>query len=254
MARTDHRNRRGPRRTRKVYGAAKRLEMARSVLPSTLNVADEMAAVRRTNRRAVARDLRRYRGAAGDAVDRFDADGVDVTRYPCDEIKRVVGDRREADKLGPFQRWAVEITRHLPIEERLDAVRGVMPNNLIGRHALSHVRFLREFEWMDHDGGGWRRDDDADEAAERERVVVAVRAAIADGRHGELNATMRANAGALWKAEDASLAWQPRGEDCWFRPLGGAWDVEAFVDDILDNRHRCRGQAIALRRFTGEIR
>lgn len=108
---------------------------------------------------------------------------------------------------------------------------------------------------MDHEFRWSGRDDEADEAAERERVVVVVRGVIADGRHRELNATIRANADWFWNpAEYASPAWQRHGKGRWFRPLGGAWDVEVFVDDVLDNRYGCRGQAIALRRFADEIR
>jgi hypothetical protein len=140
-------------RNRKVYGRAKRLEMARSVLPSTWRgqAAREAARIRRRNRRSVARHLRRFTGAAAEGIDRYDEDGRDMTRYPNDEIKEIVGDRRSADKLGPFQRWAVETTRHLPVETRLDAVRDVMPRNLIGRHAVSHLEWMDEFRWAEHE-------------------------------------------------------------------------------------------------------
>lgn len=150
MARTNRRN-------RKVYGRAKPLEMARSVLPSTSrkHARDSLAAARRSGRRAVATDLRRYLGAADGAVDRYHDDGLDVTRYPSAAIKEVVCDRRDADKLGSFQRWAVESTRDLPVEDRLAALRDILPDNLIGRHALSHLRGMREFRWMDHEFWFW---------------------------------------------------------------------------------------------------
>jgi hypothetical protein len=145
-------------RNRKVYGRAKPLEMARSVLPSTWRgqAARETARIRRRNRRAVVRDLRRYTGAADGARDRFHDEELDVTRYPYAEIKELVCERRDADKLGSFQRWAVEKTRHLPVEERLDAVRDVLPRNLIGRHAVSHLERMNEFLWTEHETW-WRR-------------------------------------------------------------------------------------------------
>lgn len=250
MARTNNRN-------RKVYGRAKRLEMARSVLPSTSrqHAREALAAVRRTSRRAIARDLRRYTGAAEDATDRYDHDGLDLARYPNDEIKEIVCDRRSADKLGSFQRWAVETTRHLPVEERLEAVRDVLPRDLIGRHALSHVRAMKEFRWMDHDYWWWGRDTAADDAAERERVVVVVRRLLAQGRHREVNATMRANAGASpWYPDPPGPGWQRDRHGGWYRALSGAHDVETFVDEVLVNRYCCRNQAVALRRLAGEIR
>jgi hypothetical protein len=145
-------------RNRKVYGRAKHLEMARSVLPSTWrgDAAREAARARRRNRRAVATHLRRYTGAADLAAGRYDHDGFDVRRYPSGEIKEVVCNRRDADKLGSFQRWAVEKTRHLPVAERLDAIRDLMPRDLIGRHAVSHLREMRDFRWADHELWWWR--------------------------------------------------------------------------------------------------
>src|SRR5688572_22918886 len=101
-------------RNRKVYGRAKRLEMARSVLPSTWRrqAAREAARIHRRSRHAVAGDLRRYTGDAVGAIARYDEDGFDVIRSPKREIGELVCDRRGADKLGSFRRWATVKSRH----------------------------------------------------------------------------------------------------------------------------------------------
>ena len=52
--------------------------------------------------------------------------------------------RRNADKLGPLFRWAKATTCDLPVEDRLAAVERLFDDNLIGRHALSHL------EWDEH--------------------------------------------------------------------------------------------------------
>jgi len=245
MARTNNRN-------RKVYGRAKRLEMARSVLPSTSrqHAREALAAVRRTSRRAIARDLRRYTGAAEDATDRYDHDGLDLARYPNDEIKEIVCDRRSADKLGSFQRWAVETTRHLPVEDRLDAMRDVMPRNLIGRHAVSHLRWMDEFRWAEQDTW-WRRGWYWSGPSTRDVLESAVRELLTAGRHRELNAVMKTSAdGFAGDARHRSAAWHTDGQGRWYRVLFDDADVPGFVSDIVTNEYRCPGQYHALCRVT----
>lgn len=245
MARTNKRN-------RKVYGRAKRLEMARSVLPSTWRrqAAQEQARVRRANRAAVARDLRRYTGAALEAVERFVDDALDVTRYPYDDLKEVVSDRRGADKLGPFQRWAVVHTRHLPVQDRLDAMRDVLPRNLIGQHAVSHLRWMDEFRWTEQDTW-WRHRRYRPWPSTREVLEGAVRELLATGRHQELNAVMKSSAdGFVGDARCRSAAWHTDGEGRWYRVLFDGADVPGFVGDIVLNEYRCPGQYRALCRIT----
>lgn len=62
------------------------------------------------------------------------------------EMRHVVWRRRAADKVNPFQRWARAVTADLPREQRLTHVRGVLPQGLIGEHALSHLSRDEHFE------------------------------------------------------------------------------------------------------------
>jgi hypothetical protein len=126
-----------------VYGDDKAYEMARSLLPSTGRKQAREARVhisrgtRRTVRGRVAQ-LARDADAAEDCPD-LDADSAREMRY-------VVWRRQAADKVNPFQRWARAITRELPRDARLKHVRGVLPEGLIGEHALSHLERDAHFE------------------------------------------------------------------------------------------------------------
>ena len=63
-------------------------------------------------------------------------DNVDLRREDRMGLRRVVWRRRGADKLNHFIRWAKRRTAHLPVESRLSKMRAVLPDGLIGEHAL----------------------------------------------------------------------------------------------------------------------
>lgn len=131
-----------------IYGDEKRLEMARSILPSTSagTFKKRKKWVKKANRAEVRNALR----VTQLDEDNEPSDKVDIHGYPDHEIRYLVGERRGADKVGPFMRWAVEVTRDIPLESRLSYVRGLLPKNLIGEHAVGHVAFLEEFRVGEH--------------------------------------------------------------------------------------------------------
>jgi len=95
----------------------------------------QLALVRRAARHSITSDLaslaRRGRVNNWDAWDDWD-EKTDLRAYPDGEIRQLVYCRRAADKLNHFERWAIEVTKHLPLEDRLGHMRAVLPRGLIG--------------------------------------------------------------------------------------------------------------------------
>jgi hypothetical protein len=136
-----------------VYGADKARQMARSLLPSTWGGAHRAKArIQRAGRRQAKQEVAQLvRDAeAAEELDLYEVEG-EVAR----ELRFVVGDRRGADKVNPFIRWATAVTRHLPREDRLSHVRGCVPRGVIGEHALEHIKDTPAFE--DPRERAWRR-------------------------------------------------------------------------------------------------
>lgn len=134
------------------YGEKKARDMARSILPSKARrgARESAAIVKRHNRRRTRlalHDWKRhsdpleYEGHIYDYSDSAAAKGG---------IDDVVWERRDADKLAPFIRWAIAVTRHLDDPfERYMTIKKIVPDNLIGRHALGHLRYVDEFVFED---------------------------------------------------------------------------------------------------------
>lgn len=101
----------------------KRLDMARSILPSKSrdSAAAALADIRRRNRHRVDRRLRRVvlSGLTDEALVEDLLDDCDLRAYPNAAINDVVRWRRAADKLNHFERWAVRGTRDMRREDRL---------------------------------------------------------------------------------------------------------------------------------------
>jgi hypothetical protein len=207
----------------------KHRDMARSILPSRArSIPRQLAYVRRTARRGIARDLatltRERRGDSNDwdDWDDWDEEG-DLRAYPDIEIHQVVRWRRAADKLNHFERWAIEVTKELPPEDRLGHLRAILPGGLIGDHAMSHLE--SRVELNPHH---WRNLDDvkvrfweahlARGRAERERLRSLLVALLeAPGGHKALNAAVKRIA-----AADGQPA----------RTLTGVGDVDGFVAHV----------------------
>lgn len=175
-----------------LYGTAKRREMARSLLPSTARKtsAARLAGIRRRARRNTRQQLRSLitPGGPGTVGDAYDTP-VDLRAWPQREIRDAVWERRLYDKVAPFQRWAVATTRHLPAESRLHAVWAIVPHNLIGRHALSHVDHLEHFK-----GHLPERERYTTRKASRpsaDQLRTEVRRVLAAGELGAFNAHMK---------------------------------------------------------------
>lgn len=127
-----------------MYGDNKKREMARSILPSKRrgHVKDNLCAIRRKARRAARRDTRliSHEEDFGAFTER------DLYAYPTVDIRREVQERRDADKLAHFQTWAIKVTDGMEPDARMAHMMKILPDNLIGWHARSHLRWLDEFE------------------------------------------------------------------------------------------------------------
>lgn len=124
------------------HGDHKARDMARSILPSRWRGAQgERARLQRAARRQVHGSLRwllRDPGAW--------EDGVDFDETLGGQLSSFVWQRRAADKLNPFMRWAAEHTRALPLASRLGAMRAVLPRGVIGAHAVQHLERRPDFD------------------------------------------------------------------------------------------------------------
>ncbi len=107
-------------------------DMIRSILPSKARRGPRFfkAMLKRHTRHAVRIDLH---------VENLDAD---LNRAPY--VGWVVRSRRDADKLNHFMRWCREITAGMSMQEALDCVRTLLPDNLIGDHAYGHWERYRK--------------------------------------------------------------------------------------------------------------
>lgn len=134
------------------YGDEKVRDMMRSLLPSTSRRTsrENAASVKRRNRRRTRQALAEWKGwtdpyeFTGHIYDYGDTPAV---RY---SIKDVMWERRDADNTAAFIRWATAKTKHLDDPfERYAAIKKLTPDNLIGRHALSHLRWVDGFDFGD---------------------------------------------------------------------------------------------------------
>ena len=66
----------------------------------------------------------------------------DVTRTADIGIRLLMWRRRGRDKLNHFMRWAIAATAELPIENRLPNLQAMLPDGLVGRHAMSHLQHV----------------------------------------------------------------------------------------------------------------
>jgi len=129
-----------------TYGAAKRRDMIRSVLPSSryrTASADKRTTNRRL-RRAVRLNLARLDG--DDLTDRAYANIGAAEGWYRRDIYEIVFDRRQGDKASALERWAPHQVAHIRIEDRLSRMAAMLPDSTVGRHALDHLRWLPEFE------------------------------------------------------------------------------------------------------------
>lgn len=171
--------------------AAKVRDMSRSVLPSTArrSARANLTAVRRRHRRAVSARTQLIAGlpchcAELDDLDllrdcpRCDADPQQGATYPLVDHLDAVGVRRGHDKLGPLLRWGAHEVRGLGPDEAERHLRAVLPDGLIGHHAMNHLEFagVVRSRWGWFDGPRPRYEREARERADR----VALLGRVAD--------------------------------------------------------------------------
>jgi hypothetical protein len=196
-------------------------DMARSILPSRNR--EPARAAKAHIKRAARRRCRQACGALAQlgAYGGEDWDArLDLRAYPDAEIRIIVRLRRAGDKLNHFERWAIARTRNLPIDDRLGAMTAVLPGGLIGDHALSHLRQLREinpaapqFWWNPQLRAAERERAQADLCR---RIGRAVRILVEHGGHNELNAAIK-------RTSVGQVPRPPR------RLLAGVHDIDDFV-------------------------
>lgn len=235
-------------------------DMAESVLPSTgrrsarelrrrahrrhrarqrdllIAIRDGYAAGCRDDADYYADDDADLRGAGGDVVD------VDFAeRRRSQDIDTMVWQRRFADKTGSLTRWAAsrvdrdDDLRYAPVDEQRDHFARLLPDNLIGRHAVQHIESALEYRARRDDWRG-RRAAQADRRdRERARFAADLRILLDAGCHQAFNEALRA--GYLWQAGVRPCGAEPtRPRGAVGRLLLGRHDVDDFVADVA-GRH-----------------
>lgn len=206
-----------------LHGPAKRRQMARSILPSRARkeARARLRLIHRAYRRRVAQRLNADRRRLGtvDVDELFDLG--ESTRSPDRAVREVVLDRRLADTLNHFERWAVAVTRGFRLEDRLSRLRSWLPEGLIGAHAESHLRFVADISPRGPDACcWWCSPPAASRESERESARLALRRTLERGLHADLNRHLR-------RAHSERL-------------LHGVHDIDGFVAEVVNcSRYRC---------------
>lgn len=225
------------------YGDDKIRQMSRSILPSSAHrwAREELAATRRKNRRKINSQLRMLRD-----MDCDDFEG-DLQRYPDIQINQVRRERRGADKLAHYERWAVEVTKGLDIDDRLGYMQALLPAGVIGDHAMSHLRNLEELDPHYRLRYYWRavRKTADERKAEAEAAYLQLYAQLqsileAHRGHRRLNRALKAH----HLASHTINRWGPQAEESWScvdclagpRLLGGTHDIASFICDVYRGR------------------
>lgn len=148
-------------------------------------------------------------------------------------IEWMVWERRAADKIGPLTRWAVAVVRAEPdlrdagLDVQVEHFAALFPDNLIGRHAVQHIRWALEYETNRHvwqDRRMWSAQRQQQE--HRAQVTVDVRRIVEAGAHGDLNDALRRH---------HQLAEVDGGKPVASRParyLLGVHDIDAFAAEV----------------------
>ncbi len=228
-----------------IYGDEKLRSIGRSVLPASRRRARSAREKRRithhTTRSRIRDELTQWHRIGPDEFDDVDLAPLPDPQYTgsLGGIVGVMWDRRGGDRLGAIQRWATHHAESLgdDPETRTAALRRVFDDNLIGRHAISHIRRLEPFRPA-HDRRDWWLER---LAAEAEREAARMRRRdelltrvieVAAFRHAELNRAIK----------------DGRCEGCRARRPArlflGVHDAEAFVDDIALRGSACERSAV----------
>lgn len=124
--------------------------MCRSILPATnrRSARADAAGIKRQNRRYTRSTLREW----AKECDPYEFEGFannDTNRSTHGWDGTIVGvmwTRRDHDKTGPLSRWAERLIatklKDMTGEEHREYFKAILPDNTIGRHALSHLNHL----------------------------------------------------------------------------------------------------------------
>lgn len=197
-------------------------DMSRSVLPST-----GRESVRKDRR--VIHKRRRARERAAVVAWRRDTDPESVTPdirgMDARDISWMVWRRRDSDKVGPLIRWAeatIAADPALRSASRADQAAyfaRLMPDTLIGRHAVQHIEWaLERHEWHAR-RTAIRTADPGAHIADMDRRLRQI---LESGLHANLNAAMRLLAN-IQPALPCGTRTPPR-------LLLGSHDIEAFTE------------------------
>jgi hypothetical protein len=195
--------------------------MSRSVLPSTgrKSVRDDRRIVHKQQR---ARELAAVTAYRRDT----DPDSVmpDVHSRYGSAIQQLVCGRRARDKVGPLIRWAEAtiaadpVLRAAPRAEQVAYFARLMPDTLIGRHAVQHIEWALEWHGRRARYQASRPTAPGPHAAEFESQLRQI---LESGLHADLNAGLRQLAD--WQDGRHRDTVMPH------RPLLGSHDIEAFT-------------------------
>ncbi|NOK09734.1 hypothetical protein [Corallococcus exercitus] len=217
-----------------IHSDEKVRQMARSLLPSKNREASREARARihRAARQEVRQELAQWLQFKD-----LEEDVPPLAPWERPEISQQVYWRRAGDKVNSFIRWATARTRHLPREARRGHARGLMPQGVIGEHAMSHLERMPAFEdpveaaWRNR---YWLRQREQRKGALRDRGEQAelLRALLLEPEgHRTFNRFLR---------ERYTWATSPRNQGHWLgraevpphRPLLGMHDVFPFLDTL----------------------
>ena len=222
-----------------IHSDEKVRQMARSLLPSTNRKAmrKARAGIHRAARREVQQDLDEWLRYAD-----MEREMPPLATWEAETIQRQVTRRRVFDKVNPFIRWATARTRDMPWDARLGYVRGILPQGVIGEHALDHLEGTDAFEdpveaeqlrrCMDLFGSQRHRGavrDRGEQAALLRKLLEQP-----DGQH-TFNRFLRERH--AWAASPRNAAARPQGAGLPpHRPLLGLHDVFPFLDTLKRTR------------------
>ena len=199
------------------HSTDKAKDMARSILPSRWRGAPRARALlHRAERRSCRQALQAVRDGG------LDWDEGVAFEDGRGELGAFVSRRRAGDKLNHFERWAVERTRALPRDHRLGHLKSLLPDGLIGQHAMLHLKQRGELAPERDDVRAWQ-------------FKVVRRAHFLDRGHVAqlLREVLEVKDGVRWlhramKGAVREVVARHRVAVA-FRPLRGSADVRAFV-------------------------
>jgi len=127
-----------------IYGDAKKRQMARSILPSKSSNGGRRAPTKQHIKGAERSRVRDQLARINCLEDAEEWDGeFTEPRIYRGRIRDFVRNRRDADKLNHFIRWAkVTVLRdEIKQEDRKGYFKSILPSGLIGDHALGHLEY-----------------------------------------------------------------------------------------------------------------